>query len=96
MKQVCKSISSQTPVILSTLHPQGFSAEMLLVAKTFVSLQEERHAADYDLTKTYTKGDALNLVDLAQTAFLTWKRIRQTDEANLFCAALLLHRAWSR
>ncbi len=39
------------------------------VAATFVSLQQARHAADYDLSQTYRKQEALDLVESVREAF---------------------------
>ncbi|ADW67325.1 hypothetical protein [Granulicella tundricola] len=96
MKQACKSITAQPTSVLLTLRPQGFSLRLQSVAGTFVNLQEQRHAADYDLTRTYTRIDVLNVVDTAQDAFADWRNVRRTAEANVFCAALLFHRTWGR
>jgi uncharacterized protein (UPF0332 family) len=96
MKQACRSIAGQLTSSLLRLQPQGFSPDVLEVAKAFVNLQEERHEADYDLTQIYTRVEVLDLLATAQDAFAVWKRVRQSDEANVFCAALLFHRSWSR
>ncbi len=95
MKQICKSLIGRSPAIPMALQPQGYSTDPQLIAST-LSLQADRHAADYDLTQTYTRVEALNLVDSVQTAFLTWKRTRLRDEANIFCAALLVNQRWGR
>ncbi len=96
MKQACKAVSTQPGAVLLGFSPQGFSADLRSVAAMFVRLQEERNDADYDLTRTYTRAEVLDLLARAQAAFAAWKRVRQSDERNVFCAALLFHRSWSR
>lgn len=97
MKQISRLVSDgHNSAVWFTLLPVPPTQELRLVAYTFVRLQEERHEADYDLTLSYTRTEAIELVLLAETAFGVWKRIRRTDEANVFLTALLLHSRWSK
>ncbi len=54
------------------------SAESYLfaVAHAFFQLQEKRHTADYDLSKTFLYTDAALDIYLAQEAFEGWRKIR--------------------
>ena len=96
MKQACNSVAGNASVVLLAVQPLGFSEDLRFVAREFVTLQEKRHDADYDMTQTYTRIDVLDVITRTQTAFSTWNRIRQRAEADIFCAALLLHRSWGK
>ena len=69
-------------------------ADLKTVASTFVKLQEARHEADYDLTRTFRRQEVLDFVQLARQAFEAWARIRKTDDARLYLASFLLWKRW--
>jgi len=69
---------------------------LVQVLESFVDLQEARHEADYDLAKVWTRLDTLNHVRTAEQAFNTWERVRDTSNASVFLAALLLQKHWAR
>ncbi len=69
-------------------------ADLKTVASTFVKLQEVRHEADYDLTKTFRRQEVLDYVQLVRQAFEAWERIRKTDDARLYLASFLLWKRW--
>jgi len=70
--------------------------ELVDIADTFVALQEERHTADYDVTKKFLRVDVLQKINEVQQAFLDWKNVRQEPNANVFLAALLLQDTWNK
>lgn len=63
---------------------------VMLVAQSFRELQEARHDADYDVLRTFSRSEALGLVEQAQEAFACWKDTRKTPHARLFLVALLV------
>lgn len=65
------------------------SADLALVAEAFLRLQGARHAADYDLSSSWTRRSALDFVQISRDAMSAWNRIRTTHEANVFALALL-------
>jgi hypothetical protein len=69
---------------------------LVSVLEAFVELQESRHQADYDLTKTWNRLGAANHVATARNAFASWQTIRHTPNAAVFAAALLLQKQWGR
>ena len=69
-------------------------SDLKTVTSTFVKLQEVRHEADYDLTKTFRRQEVLDYVQLARQAFEAWARIRKTDDARLYLASFLLWKRW--
>lgn len=64
-------------------------ADLLIVAESFVTLQEERHRADYDLGSQFTRTEALTLVSQAEYAFDRWRSVRKQAAADIYLAALL-------
>jgi hypothetical protein len=64
------------------------------VATTFVSLQEARHGADYDLSRTFRRQEALDFVESARQAFEAWERVRKTDDARVYLACFHLWKRW--
>ena len=64
------------------------------MANTFVSLQQARHEADYDLSHTFRRQEALDFVESAHEAFAAWERIRRTDEARVYLACFHLWKRW--
>ena len=80
------------------LHPPGGGyttpAKLKTVANTFVSLQQARHEADYDLSHTFRRQEALDFVDSAREAFEAWERVRRTDDARVYLACFHLWKRW--
>ena len=97
MKQVCRAVAEQhSSSIFLTLLPDGFGPEVRRVANAFTFLQARRHEADYDLVISYSRLKTLEIIDRAAGAFSAWKPVRNTDEANVFLAALLFGARWAR
>jgi len=75
-------------------------AEIKQVADAFVSLQQARHDADYNVLKSFTRQEALGHVTLAQRAFSDWDAVkgRAADKTavELFLASLLLWERWGK
>lgn len=73
--------------------PNLLTAQHLhLIAKTFVTMQQWRHAADYDGSRHWTRTQALESVDLVAEAFQSWKAIRNEPVAQDFLVTLLLRK----
>jgi hypothetical protein len=66
------------------------------VAKAFVSLQEARHIADYDLSRRFRRREALDFIESARQAFAAWERVRNTDDARLYLACFHLWERWDK
>ena len=60
------------------------------VAKTFAELQEQRHVADYDNAKFWTKTEALSQVSSVQQAFQYWNNIATEPIAQAYLISLLV------
>jgi uncharacterized protein (UPF0332 family) len=70
--------------------------ELKDVAQAFVDLQQARQNADYDLTKRFSRDDALDLVEQAEQAFRDWALVRQTDLARIYLGCFLLWDEWDK
>jgi hypothetical protein len=55
--------------------------------------KQQRHIADYDNGFVWQRTDAVAQTDLAIAAFVDWRGIRGTDEAQDYLLALFLPRA---
>jgi hypothetical protein len=102
MRNVCKAfvqanvarggISDATRALLTfPLEPR-----LVRVLEAFVELQEARHQADYDLTRTWNRLGAETHVTTARNAFASWQAIRRAPNTAVFVAAMLLQRQWGR
>jgi len=93
-RTVCEMFSSGTGIKDLTSDP--LEPQLIDVAASFVQLQEARHQADYDLTESFDRVQVLGYVRQARQAAVSWKAIRETPNANVFLAALLLHNRWNK
>jgi len=64
------------------------------VANAFVSLQQARHEADYDLARTFRRQEALAFVEEARQAFEAWERVRKMDDSRIYLACFQLWKRW--
>jgi hypothetical protein len=98
MKTLCRQFAGRTGMSEHLRAPLALPLDpgLILIATTFVALQDERHAADYDTSQSFTRFDVLRLIDGVQTAFDDWSRVRATPNAAVFLTALLMNRQWSR
>ena len=97
MKRVCGRFAKQQfEQPLLSLIGSSASDDMRTVASAFVTLQESRHSADYDLGYNVTFQRAQELFLIASSAIEAWSRIATTAEANVFILSLLLWKNWER
>ena len=64
--------------------------EIVGVAREFIALQNARHKADYDLSKPVTPSWAEGMVSRAEDAFAEWAKVRDTLQADVFLAGMLV------
>jgi hypothetical protein len=67
-------------------------ANLRSVAQAFSQLQEDRHFADYNLTKDLDPVDALKQVKSAEAIFNTWPSMRGHQIAQAYLVSLLVKR----
>jgi uncharacterized protein (UPF0332 family) len=60
----------------------GIATDLKLVADSFVSLQEDRHTADYDNSKVWSRTEVWDTMIQAQDAMTAWACIREKDMAQ--------------
>ena len=67
-------------------------ANLREVAQTFTQLQEDRHFADYNLTKNLDPVDALTQVKSAEKIFNLWQSLSREQIAQAYLVSLLVKR----
>jgi hypothetical protein len=97
MKQICWPFRQGNPSqVTAALIHLPVTAELIYMATTFINLQEIRHSADYDLAARFYRQETLQNVRDAEAAVAAWAKIRNTDEATDFLAALAFGARWSK
>ena len=98
MKSVCKAwavgMPTNLPASTGTMVSAPIEPQLTDVASAFVRLQNARHAADYDLTRTFNRLYSISLLGSAEQAFRDWAAVRTTPNAGVFLAALLFEKQW--
>lgn len=93
MKEAAKSFAGGTiPQKMASTLSGSIDPRLSAVASAFVDLQEARHEADYDLARSFTRREVLDLVGMAENAFASWKAVRQLQESRLFLVSFLTFR----
>jgi uncharacterized protein (UPF0332 family) len=82
MKNVCEEFIKGTPKsdLLKPFWPAlhvAASGDIKTVSEAFINLQDLRHAADYDLTQSFTRQDAEEAAGQAKDAMEAWDRSKQ-------------------
>jgi len=97
MKRVCgRFVSTKLDKPLLDLIGDSASSDLRNVAQSFITLQEARHSADYDLSYSFTSAEARQLVLLAVGAMSSWDHIAASAEANIFILSLLMWKNWDK
>jgi hypothetical protein len=97
MKAVCEEFAKTTPKS-ELLKPfwanlqVANNLEVRTIAENFIDLQEQRHAADYDLSRHFSRQDANIAADQAEEAIEAWNKLKgqHEDLALLFALSLML------
>lgn len=71
--------------------PTPVPRDLRRVANAFVTLQEERHDADYNISRSFTRAEALNQLRLVEQCLALWPAIQNDDCTRLYLVSLL---AW--
>jgi hypothetical protein len=95
MKQVARAITGrQLPQWWFAPPPTD---ELVTVARAFHDLQEARHGADHDRQRSFTRAEALAVIDRATEAMQTWAAsVSETAEGDLFLIGLLARSRFDR
>ena len=91
MKEACKSFGGGTlkKGVAKGL-PAAFAipAEIKDLALTFVSLQDYRHLADYDLTERFKRSDVLSLIIEVRRRIEAFTNLASSNEKRFFLSCL--------
>ena len=102
MKKAAKSLASggSLPEHVDAIFQGTIPPELRAIAKSFITLQEHRHEADYDLNTSFRKSQVADLIGLARKAFADWAAVkaRPADRAavELFLTSMLLWDRWGK
>lgn len=98
MKVLCRQFAGRTGLSdhVRSLLSLPLDPVLISIARQFLELQDERHAADYDMSQSFLRFEVLNMIAGVQIAFDDWPRIRASPNGAVFLTALLLNRQWSR
>jgi uncharacterized protein (UPF0332 family) len=62
---------------------------LLRVADAFFQVQQQRHSADYDNSKAWTRTEVLTLIAIVDSAFKSWRTIRDESLSQTYLVSLL-------
>ena len=71
---------------------RSFPSEIRHFASMFVTLQEERHRADYAIAENFYKSDVLGIIDDAESALDAYERAGRADQRAFAAHALFKRR----
>ena len=57
-------------------------ADLMKVIRAFGLLQDDRHSADYDVARNWSRADVMRSLNIAVDAFKVWKTIRKEKIAQ--------------
>ena len=91
MRDASQSFSGGT--LLSWMQPIApalvVPADVKIVARRFVLLQEARHRADYNLTALWTRDEVQRLISDTRDSLSRWPAVAEDDATRLYLAGLL-------
>jgi len=97
MKEACREIGKPNAGKLAKgMDGAAVPRTLASVATAFIDLQQARHEADYDLSRTFTRGEVRTLIAQVEQAFIDWQTVSKTIPADVFLAALLAYRGMCR
>ncbi len=93
MRKACNAFARGSPpaILHEAVKHQPIPTSLCKVAEAFVDLQGIRHEADYDMARSFTRQEVLDMIDLAEQALSSWKSLRSTLEGQTFLVGLLLY-----
>lgn len=91
MKAACRAFSGGTlPKTIVSCLPHGFAVPPPLrnIARAFVELQEQRHSADYNLSKNFTRAEVLTLVRQVEHGLKQLDKVTDRPLKKFFLSSL--------
>ena len=94
MKAVSQAVARRQwpPRVAANVGVVPIPHDLAIIAERFVTLQDRRHDADYDVMQRYSRAEVETLVDHADDVFRTWATIRKQPAARIFLVALFAGR----
>src|SRR5579872_2158037 len=93
MREASDGQSRQCKDFMKSNPPPGpdldCAVQLELVARTFSQAQQQRHTADYDNSKQWTRTEVLTQIALVDAAFQSWHTIRDESDAQTYLVSLL-------
>lgn len=92
MVEACKSFRGGVlpQAVVAAIGTTLVEPDLRKVASAFVTLQEERHRADYNMALPFSKAEVLNLLVELDEATAAWRRVGRGGTARFFLMALPL------
>ena len=79
-------------LVLVALANHEVHSSVKQVADAFVTLQQKRHEADYDLSTPFVRENVVAIVEHSRAAIAAWQTARATPSAHVYLLSLLLWR----
>jgi hypothetical protein len=76
--------------IAPLLNQKQIPVQLQDVAQAFIDLQQARHEADYDISRRFTRSEAMDLMNQVDQAFVDWSNVRKDPTAEAFMLSLLM------
>ena len=70
--------------------------KLIQVAEAVAGLQEARHESDYNLSRRFSRNEAIGFVNTADSAYKAWAEVKQSDAARLYLSCFLLWNVWDK
>ena len=90
--QVGRKFAHSTMKKVAQAAAKRHNKSLATVGSTFIALQEARHRADYDFSRSFTKWEATAYIEKARGAMTHWEAARTTPEGEQCMVELLLNR----
>ena len=95
MKAACERKLTDLNTIMSKRPPplvsqRAVAQHLHTVVSTFIEAQQQRHTADYDNSKRWTRTEVLTQIAGVTRAFESWHKIRNEDLAQDYLVYLLV------
>lgn len=89
MASACRTWSTGNAGKWAPLAGNPIDARLTRVALSFITLQQLRHEADYDMQRRFLKSEASMHVERAADAIADWRGVRRTSQAAVFMVSLM-------
>ena len=90
MQPVARQFAARnvSPRLASAFGGKDLQDELVSVAAAFVDLQQQRHEADYDVARSFTRAKVPAMVGDAERAAANWQQVRRSVQADAFLIGL--------